>query len=583
MSLTKVTQAMILGGVESVLDYGADPTGATDSTTAIQAAINAASLNGNAVYLPVGFYKVSKQGANNYCLNLAVPTVSPWRQITLIGVGNSGTPYELTNTENYGSTLFVNSPAADVPILSILGSRGNIIRDINLKGNGGKAIADTMAIELVDSNANMIISNCSFDGFETGVKVTGSLNNEAVTIEQCNFWTIKYCVLNEGNESYQIRMVRNNAYTECDWLFKSVANGLGEIMADAKLVQNMAVVKQGLVWLSSPGLTANTRGVLVIDQNTMESSTGNDPVVFYTDSVSPVNGLSLIITKNVFNTADTAAVYSPSYRFIKYRGKGSFKFDDNKISGPRQVFEIATYGNSTPVAAASFSNNYFTNRPIIRYDASTAYPTILEANNYWDNECSQSIGGGSVATVFPGFPGVKENGKTLSFLYTPLFSTLTLRAGSKYSINSSGGTVTEAFCRVSGTWGTLSGVSATLTNGDTFATITVAGADRLKIYGGCFISIGAATGLEVADVIGSIIYLVDPYVGATQTNQTVDFFNTGYVRQVCENASAAPTTGTWFVGDLTWNVAPVAGGTPGWVCTAAGVPGTWKAMANIAV
>lgn len=46
--------------------------------------------------------------------------------------------------------------------------------------------------------------------------------------------------------------------------------------------------------------------------------------------------------------------------------------------------------------------------------------------------------------------------------------------------------------------------------------------------------------------------------------------------------TAAPTTGTWAVGDTVWNTAPAAGGTPGWVCTTAGTPGTWKAMANLA-
>ena len=45
--------------------------------------------------------------------------------------------------------------------------------------------------------------------------------------------------------------------------------------------------------------------------------------------------------------------------------------------------------------------------------------------------------------------------------------------------------------------------------------------------------------------------------------------------------SAAPVTGTWRVGDTAWNYAPAAGGTPGWVCTTAGTPGTWKAMANL--
>jgi hypothetical protein len=47
-------------------------------------------------------------------------------------------------------------------------------------------------------------------------------------------------------------------------------------------------------------------------------------------------------------------------------------------------------------------------------------------------------------------------------------------------------------------------------------------------------------------------------------------------------ATAAPTAGTWAVGDTVWNTAPAAGGVPGWVCTTAGTPGTWKAMAVLA-
>ena len=44
---------------------------------------------------------------------------------------------------------------------------------------------------------------------------------------------------------------------------------------------------------------------------------------------------------------------------------------------------------------------------------------------------------------------------------------------------------------------------------------------------------------------------------------------------------AAPWGGTWRVGDIAWNTTPAAGGTPGWVCTTAGTPGTWKPMANL--
>lgn len=46
--------------------------------------------------------------------------------------------------------------------------------------------------------------------------------------------------------------------------------------------------------------------------------------------------------------------------------------------------------------------------------------------------------------------------------------------------------------------------------------------------------------------------------------------------------SAAPTTGTWRVTDVVMNSAPASGQPAGWVCTVAGTPGTWKAMANLA-
>lgn len=46
--------------------------------------------------------------------------------------------------------------------------------------------------------------------------------------------------------------------------------------------------------------------------------------------------------------------------------------------------------------------------------------------------------------------------------------------------------------------------------------------------------------------------------------------------------SAAPTTGTWKQADRVWKTNVAAGGTPGYVCTTAGTPGTWKDMATVA-
>jgi hypothetical protein len=54
--------------------------------------------------------------------------------------------------------------------------------------------------------------------------------------------------------------------------------------------------------------------------------------------------------------------------------------------------------------------------------------------------------------------------------------------------------------------------------------------------------------------------------------------NTSKVRML---DSAAPTTGTWAVGDIVYNDTPTAGGTIGWVCVTAGTPGTWKTFGAI--
>jgi len=52
MSLTKVTYSMISGSPANVLDFGADPTGATESTAAFTAAIAASK----SIYVPTGTY-----------------------------------------------------------------------------------------------------------------------------------------------------------------------------------------------------------------------------------------------------------------------------------------------------------------------------------------------------------------------------------------------------------------------------------------------------------------------------------------------------------------------------------------------
>lgn len=67
--------------------------------------------------------------------------------------------------------------------------------------------------------------------------------------------------------------------------------------------------------------------------------------------------------------------------------------------------------------------------------------------------------------------------------------------------------------------------------------------------------------------------------GGAQAKFASDEF---FVRRNLWSSTVVPTSGTYSVGTVLWKSNAAAGGTPGWVCTTAGTPGTWKAMANLA-
>ena len=86
----------------SVLDFGADPTGATDSSSAFQAAI-AASLS---IYIPPGTYTIGSSGASGTLLYLGINTGNPSRNgMHIYGAGIGNTTLKLAN--GVGSTALM--------------------------------------------------------------------------------------------------------------------------------------------------------------------------------------------------------------------------------------------------------------------------------------------------------------------------------------------------------------------------------------------------------------------------------------------------------------------------------------------
>lgn len=136
MSLTKVSYSMVYGAPLNVLDFGADPTGATDSTAAIQAAVNA--KNGfSAIYLPAGTYKITSTITFSY------------DRYFVYGDGVA-TKINFVPTANDDCFLFDKGSTPSVQ---------NVIRDLAFYSDD--TTYDKRAITLVD------ISQCVLDNLQT--------------------------------------------------------------------------------------------------------------------------------------------------------------------------------------------------------------------------------------------------------------------------------------------------------------------------------------------------------------------------------------------------------------------------------
>ena len=201
MSLTKVSFSMIQGAVVNVLDFGADPTGATDSKAAIQAAIDslsttssASATGGGTVYIPAGKFKITS-------------TLKIGYGITLLGNGAGGYPFIGVNSQmsqiyvDFGATVnqwaidsatYMTAGGAAVAynafVNGAIDSDFNSLHNVAIKGlvicDANEALQTNVpwgAIRLVGC-PNAIIENISIVGFGIGVQLNTSFGTSITKI-----------------------------------------------------------------------------------------------------------------------------------------------------------------------------------------------------------------------------------------------------------------------------------------------------------------------------------------------------------------------------------------------------------------
>lgn len=126
MTLTKATYSMIDGACANVLDFGADPTGATNSTAAILAAIQSLRTNPTQILNTIGGSLITVYASGTVYFPKGVYLVTPDElQIEFdIGLRFVGDGSRRTNNAQFGATTILASAASTGFVIQATGNGG---------------------------------------------------------------------------------------------------------------------------------------------------------------------------------------------------------------------------------------------------------------------------------------------------------------------------------------------------------------------------------------------------------------------------------------------------------------------------
>jgi hypothetical protein len=154
-SVARTTASKLQESV-SVLDFGADPTGVIDSTTAIQAAITACQTSGASLYIPAGTYKTTS-------------TLTISARLRIYGDGNRRSIISLNTASTSVYAITISIPDNSSIIGMDLGGIGII-------GNAGSAVGCGIYIATTATNSAVsqsIFHDMYITNVTTGVQLYG--------------------------------------------------------------------------------------------------------------------------------------------------------------------------------------------------------------------------------------------------------------------------------------------------------------------------------------------------------------------------------------------------------------------------
>lgn len=554
MALTKVSYAMITGAPINVLDYGADSTGATDSTLAIQAAINA----GEAVFFPVGSYLISSTiSIPSTCKNIFAAS-----QTVTITLNQPSTPafvdgdpvngFEISGINFVGSAISTSGPSS-VGVAFFNGAPSNIK-----------------------------ITNCSFDNFNTGVYVK---NGQFIAISNCLFENMIY-IPSIGSQGYGVLMEatsftkiysntflttvqRHHLYINPGPLGIGWPNSIDHIIENNQFYSDpLSDYITGFEWslmlvsLQNVNIVGNSffggMGHIALDGN---PTLNNAPATVADNVFSNVNIVANIFRKVLKGDASNSSIICGLSCTLSGITVSSNTFVDNECENhiSLAVVKGGTISNNT-------INSGLTTARGIEIATSSAADIINVVGNTILN-CFDSIFiGRSVTTI--GAANILGN-----YIQAPTGANTGIQTAKSSALCIQNNIVYMPSVATAGIY---------IIGGDTGYTLVV----KNNTIKGAVFGIYAGAGYTIPVWLsGNIIFgqsslaiqnLTSQPIISVQNNNVV-----GNDINVVVCSSAAPTTGTWKAGDITWNLNPSPSGFIGFTCVTAGTPGTWKTFGAI--
>jgi hypothetical protein len=586
---TSTSVASKLREFVSVKDFGAVGDGVTDDTAAIQAAIDYCVTNAKVLFLPKSTYLVTA--------NLTHPDMTTGRFLHVEGEGKQtiiNASNAVTKVFDFGRTagnalyyatirnLTIRSSSfrvVDYGIYAPYCSHSNFV-DLWVSGFKEAGIYIGSTLEGYCNNFTNVLTTFSKIGFH-GV---GSFNQNAFT--HCKFWLCDIgLAVKDGFANLASNcLFEGNAKVGAALLTSNFTFDTCYFEVNAKV--NPDLFPAG----TTPGISVTTPAVTVLADVFIAGSGTGFP---FTTTFSPADASESVTLINCY-TRPTGPEAS-GFCFVYAQASNGLQLQNCRCTVDAipliKTYGLAAYAAVRRVSAADssgFSTNFlFESLPNGRRIPSIEVPTIRVKTenevNYAQPEFSRWVALEAVTGTFDR-AGIADRHGRLVPVWAINNAATSYTGGRGFTIAAAD--FPQNVGKVFAFSIDLKAEAAT-TSGYIFAagfpdgSFSIANTNWSR--NSCFFvwpaSGNISFGVAKAGNAGAL-FVANPVLCELGANYSEMFGMFKQERQYY--GTAAPTTGSWVRGDIVWNTAPAASGTPGWVCVTAGAPGTWKAMANLA-